>query len=205
MAFDVNSMGGIVWGIAKWFILGAIVLIVLGAVIWWLVWYYKRKKYFLKVIVKLPRAGGSIFGEMAKGHYDVRAGIVDIKRNKVKPVAMKPFDVRRFLQGDGTLEVMMLSPTDFIPIDPASYKIVTEKYVDNDGNTKEQKYSVFDIVTDNLKRKTWKNYTERAAKSRFTLEGFLDQHWRAIELGILVFIIFIGFMVLWMRMPTICT
>ncbi|HEA46180.1 MAG TPA: hypothetical protein ENH99_00140 [Candidatus Pacearchaeota archaeon] len=205
MAFDVNSIGEIVWGIAKWFILGAIVLIVLGAVIWGLVWYFQRKKYFLKVSVKLPRSGGSIFGEMAKGHYDVKAGIVDIKRKGVKPVAMKPFDLRRFLQGDNFLEVLMLSPTDFIPIDPNSYTIVTEKYINNSGEEVKTKHSVFEIVTDNLKRKTWKNYTERATKARFTLVGFLDQHWRAIELGILVFIIFIGFMVLWMRMPSICT
>ncbi|KKL19035.1 hypothetical protein LCGC14_2469510, partial [marine sediment metagenome] len=131
-------------------------------------------------------------------------GFVDIKRKKCKPVAMKPFDVRRFLQGENVLEVLMLSPTDFIPIDPKNYMKVTEEYTDNEGNKQTQKYSVFDIVTDNLKRKTWKNYTERIAKSRFTLAGFLDQHWRAIELGILVFIIFIGFSVLWMRMPKLC-
>ncbi|HEA46605.1 MAG TPA: hypothetical protein ENH99_02380 [Candidatus Pacearchaeota archaeon] len=204
MEIDVNSIGGIVWGIAKWFLIGALVLIVLGLAIWGVVWYLQRKKYFLKVAVKLPRSGGTIFGEMAKGHYDVAAGIVDIKRKGVKPVAMKPFDLRRFLQGDNYLEVMMLSPTDFIPISPEGYKTVKEKYTNNNGEVIETEHSVFNIVTDNLKRKTWKNYTERAAKSRFTLAGFFDQHWRAIELGILVFIIFIGFMVLWMRMPSIC-
>ena len=204
MAFDLGVVGILVWGVAKWFILGALGLIVVGIILWAFIAYSHRKKYFLKVIVKLPRAGGTIFSEIAKGHYDVAAGIVDIKRKKVKPVTMKPFDVRRFLQGENVLEVLMLSPTDFIPIDPQSYKTVTEKFKDNKGNEQTQKYSVFEIVTDNLKRKTWKNYTERIAKSRFTLAGFLDQHWRAIELGILIFIILIGFAALWMRMPKLC-
>ena len=197
MAVNLEGIGSLIGGIFWWFILGALGLGLLVGLVVFFVWLYKRKKWFLQVGIKLPRAGGGlILAELAKGRYDVVAGIVDMKRKGVKPVGVKPFDVRKYLQGEKYLEVMQISPTDYIPLDPASYKVVEDEF----GN----KCVVSNIKTDLLKRKTWKNYMERSAKSRFTLAGFLEAHWRAIEISIIVFIIFIGFLILWMRMPTIC-
>lgn len=181
--------------ITFWVVIG---LIVIGVIVGLLIWFYRRKKWNLKVTVKLPRAGKSFITEKAKGHYDIKAGIVDIKRKKLKPVGMKPFDVRTFLQGikGNELEVIQIAPNDYLPVVPTSY----EKVVDDDGN----EHCVFEIKADLQKRKTWKTYMERAAKNRFTLVGFLDKHWRSIEIGIITFIIFLGFAVLWMRMPKLC-
>lgn len=194
MAFE--NIGGALAGILKVFIFGLIILIVVGAVVGLLIWSYKRKKWFLKIGVKLPRSGGLVLAEFAKGRYDVKEGIVDIKRKGVKAVGMKPMDIRKYLQGEKYMEVIQLSPTDYIPIISDSY----EKVVDEKGN----EHATLNIKTDLLKRKTWKNYMERVAKQRFTIAGFLDAHWRAIEISIIVFIIFIGFMALWMRLPSIC-
>lgn len=98
---------------------------------------------------------------------------------------------------------MQLSPTDYIPIHPKSYeKVSTSKIVD--GKKVSEEFIVLNLETDLLKRKTWKTYMERAAKNRFTIHGFLDAHWRAIEISIIIFIMFIGFAAMWMRLPSIC-
>lgn len=184
---------------------GVVILAALGIVIGLIVWSYRRKKWNLKIIVKLPRAGQLIFGEFAKGHYDVIEGIVDIKRKRLKPVGMKPFDVKKFLQGDKILEVMQVAANDFIPIDPQSYHILNMEWIDEHGKKHQFEKALFKVVTDDtLKRKTWKRYMERAAKNRFTLTGFLDKHWRAIELSIIMLMLFIGFSVVLMRLPKIC-
>ena len=204
MAFTFGISNPAIAKVVSYTIWGGVVLIILGILIGLAIWWYKRRKWNLEVIVKLPRAGNLIYSETAKGHYDVGAGIVDIKRKGVKSVGMKPFDVREYLQGEKALEVIQISTTEFIPIHPKSYeKVITTKIVD--GAEVEEEHYIVKIETDLLKRKTWKTYMERAAKSRFTIAGWMDVHWRAIELSIIVFIIFIGFSAMWMRLPSICT
>ena len=191
----VGEVGGKALVVTFWVV---IAIIVIGVIIGLLVWSAKRKKWNLKVTVKLPRAGKTFITEKAKGHYDIKAGIVDIKRKKLKAVGMKPFDVRKYLSGakGNELEVIQISPNDYIPVVTTNYETVK----DSDGND----CSIFEIEADLQKRKTWRIYMERSAKDRFTLIGFLDKHWRSIEIGIIVFIIFLGFAILWMRMPKLC-
>ncbi len=195
---DFVGMGG---SALTWFLIvlgGIIFFAAVGGIIYW---QLKKKKWNLRVEVKIPRSDGQIINsEKAKGHYDADAGIVDIKRKGMKVVGMKPFDVRKYLQGTNYLEVMQVGAKDFIPILPKSYLEVQEK----NSEGKMEKCAIMDIEADLGKRRTWKNYFERAAKDRFTIYGFLSKHWRAIEIGIIIFIMCIGFSVLWMRMPTIC-
>lgn len=227
MAFEFNldSIGAkagdigstiLTWGII---IIGGIVgLGVIGFVVWALL---KRKRWNLVVEIKMPRTDGQeILRERAKGHWDIKAGIIDIKRKKLKAVGMRPFKVQKYLQGSNFLEVLQVGPTDFIPILPKSYTTVkNEEYVicrdkdgkiikDKDGKNKVEKklieYATLEIETNLEKRRTWKNYMERSAKNRFTISGFLDKHWRAIEMSIILFVIFLGISILWMRMPSIC-
>ncbi len=176
-------------------IIGIIILVGLGFLGRY---FYKKKKWNLRVEVKLPRSDGKIIGsEKAKGYFNAREGIVDIKRKGMKVVGTKPFDVRKYLQGTNYLEVIQIGPEEYIPILPKSYtKITNEK----DGKIK----ALLEIEADLGKQRTWKTYFERVAKDRFTLSGFLDKHWRAIEMGILFFVIFLGFAIIWMRMPSIC-
>lgn len=206
MVFEFGIESATTAKLVSYTIWGAIIMIVLGIIGGSLIWWYKRKKWNLVVGVKMTRGKIMTISEIAKGHFDVGSGIVDIKRKGVKSVGMRPFDVRVYLQGERYLEVEMLSPTDFIPIHPKSYEHVTETIKGKDGEEdKTETYCVVELETDLSKRKTWKTYMERAAKNRFTLAGFLDAHWRAIELSIIVFIIFIGFSAMWMRLPSICS
>ena len=197
----VGAIGGTIF---QWVLIvagGLLVLGIFGAVA---VWAMKRKKWNLIVEIKMPRNNGQvILRERAKGYYDAKAGIVDIKRKKLKAVGMKPFDVKKYLQGNNYLEVTQISPTEYIPNLPKSYtKFKVEELVE--GKKVMVEYAVMDIEADIGKRKTWKTYMERAAKDRFTIIGFLDKHWRAIEMSIIVFVIFLGIAILWMRMPSIC-
>lgn len=201
MAFNIGEIGSkageigseaLTWGLIV--LGGLIVMAIFGSIIWWLM---KRKKWNLRVEIKLPRSDGKlILSEAAKGFWDIKAGIVDIKRKKLKAVGMKPFDVRECLQGNNYLEVIQVGPKDYIPVFPKSYT----KLRDKGGN----EYAIMEIEADLEKRRTWKNYMERSAKNRFTLIGFLDKHWRAIEISIILFVVFLGMSILWMRMPSIC-
>lgn len=190
---DYASIG---WSALTWFLIvagGLIVISIFGSVAWWAL---RRRKWNLRVEVKLPRSDGQIINsEKAKGHYDADAGIVDIKRKRMKTIGIKPFDVKKYLQGSNYLEVIQVGAKDYIPVLPKSYLKLKDKG---------KEYGIMEIEAQLDKRRTWKNYFERAAKDRFTIYGFLNKHWRAIEISIIVFIMCIGFSILWMKMPTIC-
>lgn len=201
MVFNLGEIGAkvgevgstaLTWGLI---ILGGIVAIAIIGCIAWLA--MKRKKWNLEVEIKLPRSDGKlILREKAKGYWDIKAGVVDIKRKRLRAVGMKPFDIKKYLQGNKYLEVIQIGPKDYIPVLPKSYAELKDK----DG----EKYAIMEIESDLEKRRTWKNYMERAGKNRFTLIGFLDKHWRAIEISIILFVVFLGMSILWMRMPSIC-
>ena len=199
MASINELIGNLGWSVLTWVLVAVgvvIVILLLGSIGWWA---YKKKKWNLRVEIKMPRSDGKlILSEKAKGHYDANAGIVDIKRKKMRAVGMKPFDVRSYLQG-----------SDFLEVHPKSYEKFTTIYKYTDKKTKQEKeeerdYYTMKFVADIDKRKTWKTYFERTAKDRFTLLGFLSKHWRAIEISIIIFVMFLGFAIIWMRLPSIC-
>jgi hypothetical protein len=188
--FDVTSLGGTAGTIGMYVVIGTLILVALVAGFFIIRYFYTKKNWNLNVWVKIARANGLMMFERAKGRFDTREGVVDIKRKRLKPVTMKPFDVRDFLQGSNNLEVMMLSPTEFIPIIPKSYEIME--------NSK-QLYALEHIKTDLGGRKTWKNYAERSLKDRFTLAGFMAKHQFAISIVIIMLGMFIGFSILYSR------
>jgi hypothetical protein len=191
----LDTIGSVLGTSIKFLIIGAVIIIVLSGAIGYFVWRYKKKKWNIQVGVKLPRANGTLLHEEAKGYYDVVEGVVLIKREGVSAVPMKPFDVKSHLQGT-YLEVIGLSPTDYIPVHPSSYEIIKVKVKDKNGIEHSEERVILNLESDLLKRKTWKNYAERSLKDAFTIKGFLDKHWKAIEMGIILFCMFIGFAVL---------
>jgi len=193
---SLSSMG---WSAMKWFliILGGLIVLTIFTLIG--IWAYRRKKWNLRVEIKLLRSDGQYKdSEQAKGHYDAGAGIVDIKRKGMKVVGMKPFSLSEFIQGSRLLEVLQVGPKEYIPIHPDSFDRINY----TDPLTKEVKEKVvMSLKADLQQRKVWKTYMERAAKDRFTIAGFLDKHWRAIEISIILFVMFVGFAILWMKIP----
>lgn len=201
MGFSLDSIGESLSGVGGSLMSGIIIFVigvaVLAVVIGVGFWAMKRKKWNLRVEIKMPRSGGRlVLSEPAKGHFDIEAGIVDIKRKKLRAVGMKPFDVRQYLQGNNFLEVIQIGPKDYLPVLPKSYSTLKNK--------KGEEFAVTEIEADFGEAGTWASYAERAAKNRFSIIGFLDKHWRAVEISIILFVVFLGISILWMRMPSIC-
>jgi len=201
-----NIFGG---GIVNLIILMAIGITVLGSIVGGIYFAYSaKKKWYLKVEVKIPRGlkyiedgqtiddpklQGIINGEWAKGTYDAKLGVVYIKRHKKKPVPMKPFDVKRYLQGSDILSVVQVGIEDYRPILPESYiEMVDEK-------TGEQAALLIAKI-DTSQSKSWRSSFERSNKEAFSLSSLFDQYKDFIGFGILFFMIFVGFAILYGRM-----
>jgi hypothetical protein len=201
-----NIFGG---GIVNLIILMAIGITVLGSIVGGIYFAYSaKKKWYLKVEVKIPRGlkyiedgqtiddpklQGIINGEWAKGTYDAKQGVVYIKRHKKKPVPMKPFDVKRYLQGSDILSVVQVGIEDYRPILPESYiEMVDEK-------TGEQAALLIAKI-DTSQSKSWRSSFERSNKEAFSLSSLFDQYKDFIGFGILFFMIFVGFAILYGRM-----
>jgi hypothetical protein len=179
----------------------AIILIVVIAAIFISVWIYKKKKWNLRLEIKLARSDGQlILSDKAKGYWDSANGWIVVKRKGYKKVATHPIDPKKWLKGRDFATLIQVGPEDFIVADENSYGVVF------DENDKFQKHPIalMTIIADVGKRKTWKNYTERMGKNAFTLKGWAEKHQFAISLAIVIFVIFLGFAILWMRMPSIC-
>jgi len=178
----------VTWGVwGGLVIVGLLVLTVVGVLA------YKRKRWNLRTEVKIVGNDGRIIdSENAKGHYAVKEGIVDIKRKGIKASGIKPFDLKKYRQGTKFIEVLQIGANDYLPVHPKSYQVITDEKTG-------EKYALLEIEGDLSKRKTWTTYMERTGKDRFTLQGLLSKHWRALELGLIMFAMFIGFAVLWTK------
>jgi lipopolysaccharide export LptBFGC system permease protein LptF len=196
------DIGGIFAGLATTgvsiLLWGGLIVLVLGLVIGGSIWWYKRSKWGLRLEIKLARNDGKLFfSDKAKGFWDRANGWIVVKRKGFKSVHTRPIDPKKWLQGTNFATLIQVGPEDYIIASEDSYSVVKDVDTGND-------YAIMDIVADTGKRKTWKNYTERVAKKAFTITGWLEEHWRAIELAIIIFVMFIGFALLWMRLPSIC-
>ena len=190
MAFS-DLFGSISFGMGKGGMLGMVyvIMIVVGAliIVGTLVWFfYNKKTWNLKVKFRLPRAvkyldDGSVLDvnhvqgvieyDEGKGSYNIKKGVVWLKRKGKRKVKMKPFRVQKYLQipsggGKPILEVVQIGAEEYIPVMPESY-IVME-----DDETGEQ-VAVLDIKTDSSESKAWGSQFEREAKSTYSIQGAL--------------------------------
>ena len=176
--------------------IGVGVAIMMGFAAVFFMMYKNKKKWFLEVEVKIPRADGKIVNsEWAKGTYDAKKGVVLVKRPGKKAVPLKPFDIKKFLQGGGkkeTLTVVQVGIEDYRPVMIDSY---LEMVDDKTG----EEAILMKIKVDTTESKAWKESFEREAKSAYSLQSIFQQYAQYIGFGILFFMIFIGFAVLWGR------
>lgn len=212
----------VVWTVV-WITIVIFIIIGIGLLIWWGI---KRKKWNLKVEIKLTRSDGKITnGEWGKGFYDSRRGVVMIKRpyKGSRPIPMKIFDVRKYMQGSDLITVIQVGAEDYRPILNESWTKHDVEYVDEtkpkkdkDGNpmvdkegkpiyhTTLVKESILNIQTDTGKNKAWRVAWEEAAKNAYTIRSFLKQYQAPISIGIVVVCCFIGFAILWTKLSSVC-
>lgn len=166
---------------------------------------WKRNKYNLNVEVKMPRSDGKIvLAEWAQGAFNAKKGVVFIKRKKMKEVAMKVIDIRRYLQGQDLLTVIQVGPEDYRPVLNESWTKHSITYEDENGNKQEVLESILNIRVDTGEYKAWKSSWDSAAKRAYSLQSFLQQFAVPISIAIVLIATFVGFAILWTRMGSIC-
>ncbi len=198
----VIPKGGTMGMILIMLAVGAVATLVLGFVgfrIW------NKKRWNLKVEVKLPRSDGKIVnGEWGKGYFNSKQGVVYIKRpGFMQPkIPLKIFDPKRYLQGTDLLTVVQLSPLDYRPVLPISFLEYEVEYEDDKTGKKYLvKEAVMDMECDTGASKAWQTSFEAAAKQAYSLKSFLTQFQTPIAIAIVLVAVFVGIAALWTQLP----
>ena len=174
-----------------WVFVGLGVLGICGWTIYWLA--YKRKNWNLDVEFKIPRSDRKLVtAEWGKGFYNSKRGVVFVKRKKKKAVAMKPFDITKYLQGERILTVVQITPELFIPVLPQSF---LEMEDDKTG----EEASLAQLKADFSDSKSWRYQFERASKDAYTIRSILRDYMPYIGLGIVIFMMWAGFAIIYTK------
>ena len=164
------------------------------AIIGFLIW--NKKRWNLKVEIKLPRSDGTIInGEWGKGYFNAKHGVVYIKRPGFaqKKIALKIFDPKRYLQGADMLTVIQLSPVDYRPVLPKSFLEYELEYVDEKtGEVTMVKEALMKMECDTGASKAWQTAFEAAAKQAYSLQSFMTQFQTPIAITIAIVEVFVG-------------
>ena len=178
--------------LSLYILLGVGVLIFCGIFIWYIV--HKKRNWNLKVEIKITRSDGKLLtAEWGKGEYNVKRGVVWIKRKGKPAIAMKPFDTEKFLQGEkNILTVQQVSPGHYLPVLPQSF---LEMEDDETG----ERASFAKVKADFSESKSWKNQFEREAKQAYTIMSLLKEYAPYIGIGIILFMNFAGFAILYSK------
>lgn len=211
MADIVSSMSGMFSGTGatiKVFIIIVIAIVVVLVVCGLLFFlYWNKKRFNLTVEIKKVRSDGKmITGEIGKGLYNAKRGVVLIKRKGVfGTTPMRVFDVRRYLQGEDLLTVIQVAAGDFRPVLAESWTEHIVEYEDETtGKVSKIKEAVINIKVDAGLNKAWKSSWDAAAKNAYSLRSFLTQFQVPISIAIVLIAVFVGFAILYQRMPSLC-
>ncbi len=183
-------------------IVGIITLLIVG-VVGFIIW--NKKRWNLKVEIKLPRSDGKIVnGEWGKGYFNSKQGVVYIKRPGflMPKIPLKIFDPKRYLQGVDLLTVVQLSPVDYRPILPISYLEYQVEYKDDiTGKKSLVKEAIMEMECDTGASKAWKTAFDAAAKKAYSLQSFFTQFQTPIAIAIVLVAVFVGIAALWTQLP----
>lgn len=193
----LGSLGGnSLTGLFFILIIGVFTILICAGILFYFL--KKRKSWNIDVEFKIPRSlkqnkdrelDGSTQAEWGKGAYDSRSGVVWLKRKGVKKVPMKPFDVKRFLQGKKILTVVQVGIEDYKPVLPESYIMM------EDENGVEA--ALVKIRIDTTSSKAWRNTFEREAKSTYSITNWLRENAMYVGIGLILIMNFVGFAILW--------
>ena len=180
-------------------IIGLVLFGGLGLFIW------NKKRWNLKIEIKLPRSDGRIInGEWGKGYFNSRRGVVYIVRpGFFQPkIALKIFDPKRYLQGTDLLTVIQLSPIDYRPVLPKSFTKFEVKYTDDKtGEEYIVNETIMNMECDTGASKAWQTAFDAAAKKAYSLQSFFHQFQTPIAVAIVLVAVFVGIAALWTQLP----
>lgn len=180
----------------------------LGLMVWGGYTYFTKKRWNLRVEIKLVRSDGKLtIGEWGKGYFDAGKGAVLIKRKGkgFKPASMKVFDIKKYLQGEDLLTVIQVGPDDYRPVLNDSWTTHNVEYENEEtGETKVVKESILGIKIDTGMNRAWKSAWEASAKKAYSLTNFFSQFQTPIAIGIVIVCCFVGFAILWTKVGSAC-
>ena len=200
-----EGSGSLMWMIFGIVVIGGVGLVlILGGMSFW----YFKKRWNLRVEIKLPRSDGKIIlGEWGKGMYDAKRGVIHIKRegSKFGSSPMEIVDPKKYLQGDNLITVIQVGPDTYKPVLNKSWTQHDIELINEEtGETKLVKEAIINIEIDVGMNKAWKSAWSMAAKKAYSLSSFFTQFQTPIAVGIVVICCFVGFAIIWSRMGTIC-
>lgn len=183
-------------------IIAVFALGIIGGIIWYI---YNRIQWNLKVEFKLTRSNGAFStGEWGKGSFNSRKGVVFVKRKGLSKSKLEPFDIREYIQGSSNiLTVTQVGVNTYKPVHPSSFETIIDTWTDEKGQIHESEVSVMKVRGDTTQDKAWATSYEREAKNAFSISGFLKEYGGLITMGLILFMQFIGFAVLYAKIrPT---
>jgi hypothetical protein len=197
--------GGGLLGLVNIILIALGAMIIIGGILYF---FYSKKQWNIKkVYFRLPREidfvdtkpgqlnldiKGMVRKEIGKGMYDSKRGVVFVKRKGKKKVALKPFQLAKFLDGDGNLEVIQVGSNEYVPVMPQSYLF----YKDDKTN---DICCFLNHRTDISESKAWRTSFEREAKSAFSIMGMLREYAPIIAIGLVIFLWGIQMLLLYTR------
>lgn len=202
----MGSIGGGASSVATWVliivaVIVGILLLAGGIFLWW----FTKKRYNLRAEIKMVRSDGKIvIGEWGKAMFNSKKGVLYLKRQRMRAIPMKVMDVRRYLQGSDLITVLQLSPTDYRPVINDSWTESIIEYEDEKGNVVEQKESILNIKADTGVNKAWDSAFEVSSKKAYSLASFLTQYAVPLSIAMVLIAVFVGFAIIWTRLPTVC-
>lgn len=198
-----NLLGGLgnIGGASSWISNGILILIgiialgICGGIFYFL--FYKKKNWNILAEIKILRSDGKLLSaEWGKGSYDLKKGVVLIKRKGKKAVPMKPFDTEKYLQGNAKgqniLTVTQFSPGHYVPL-------LLKSFMELEDDKTGKEASLAKVKADFSESKSWKNQFEREAKNAYTIFSLLKEYATYIGIGLIIFMQWAGFAILYSK------
>lgn len=189
--------------IAMYVLIGGAGLAVAAGFAWYMIW--KRKSWNIKVEFRIPRnvrvyddndgnkvVQGTITKEWGKGFYDAKKGVVFVKRKGVQAIAMKPFDIKRYLSAPSNiLTVTQVGAEDYRPV-------LEDSYVNAEGEDGEPA-ALANVKIDTTSSKAWKAQWERESKTTYSITGLLHEYSTYIGQALVLFTVIVGFAIVYTK------
>lgn len=171
------------WGIIG-FLLVIVFIIIVGAIS---IWQWQRKKWYLTVVLKMPRDGNkTIVTEVAKGSWNARKATLWVKRKGLtgSKFFVQLDDIRSYLQGNETIELIG-SGINWKPILFQSYFDVIDEETGKEA-------SIMKYAMNFNKDKAWALRAEREYINTFSVSDMFNKLKDYIGWGIVIFIVILA-------------
>ena len=172
-------------------------VLLLGIVVWFILWKRKKKMFNIPVTIWIPRSDGKITDEVSGigGYFRTKqreGGMVTTFRLKRKGISTLdiPPPASRFLVGlRRKLYLIQKGVDDFEPVLPESFRTVKT----SDG----RRLPVINLKCINQDATAWVEDNRENARRRFTFSGWWEKYKDFLQIIIFIFIVMLSLYINW--------